>query len=138
MSIDLIPMLLLSLLLMTTGSGDVRSVEIALSGEQQITDHRGGLIAADAEITVPPDADLPGPIHVIGGTTRIDGTVRGDVTQIAGTLILGDDATIAGTLQHIGGTLQVSPAATVQARSDLDVVTSADRERCRAICRWRC
>lgn len=125
MSLDLIPMLLLSLLLMTTGGTDVQTVELVLSGEHESTAHREALIVGDAELTVPAGERAAGPIHVIGGQTRILGTVDGDVTQIAGTLHIDAAATINGTLQHIGGTLSVAPGATIARRTSVEL-TPAD------------
>jgi hypothetical protein len=121
MSLDLIPMLLLSLLLLTAG-GDVQTAELILTGEHDATSHRGALIVADAQVTVPADGTVPGPIHVLGGETRIHGTVRGDVTHIAGTLVVDDGARITGTLQQIGGTLVVSPDADVARRTGVEII----------------
>ena len=84
MSLDLIPMLLLSLLLMTIG-GDVRTVELVLGGDHEAV-AAGGLIIGDGNVTVPADASTGGPVHLLGGTTRIAGTVDGDVTLLAGRL----------------------------------------------------
>jgi hypothetical protein len=128
MSVDLIPVLLLSLLLLTSRGAGVETVELALDGEQTITEQRGALIVADADVTIPVNAEVPGPVHVIGGTMHLDGAVRGDVTHIAGTRLVGDKATIAGTLQYIGGTLEVAPSASVGSRATLDVVASPDRD----------
>lgn len=124
MSLDLIPMLLLSLLLMTVG-GDVRTVELVVGGVHEATG-AGGLIVGDGNVTVPQQASVAGPLHLLGGTTRVTGTVNGDVVLLAGSLVVADGATITGTLQHIGGQLTVEPGARVARRSDLDV-TSADR-----------
>ena len=123
MSVDLIPVLLLSLLLLTSRGAGVETVELALDGEQTITEQRGALIVADADVTIPVNAEVPGPVHVIGGTMHLDGAVRGDVTHIAGTRLVGDKPTIAGTLQYI-----LAPSASVGSRATLDVVASPDRD----------
>jgi hypothetical protein len=121
MSLDLIPMLVLSLLLLTTGGGGVHNAELILGGQQEATAHRGALIVADALVTVPADAEVPGPIHVLGGETRILGAVDGDVTHIAGRLVVADGARITGTLQHIGGSLDVEPGANIARHTRIDV-----------------
>lgn len=121
MSLDLIPMLLLSMLLMTAGGTDVQTAELILGGEHETTTHREALIVGDANVTVPAGEHVSGPIHVIGGETRILGTVDGDVTQIAGTLYVDGAATINGTLQHIGGTLVVAPDATITRRASVEL-----------------
>lgn len=120
MSLDLLAMLLLSLLLMT-GGGDLATVELILDGEHDIAD-AGPLIVGEAAVTVPRGAETSGPVQVIGGHTTIAGTVDGDVTLIAGTLVVAADAIITGTLQHIGGTLDISPAADVGRHSRLELV----------------
>ena len=122
MSLELIPMLLLSILLMTAGGPGVETAEVLLDGQHEATSHRGGLIVADAQVTVPADAEVPGPIHLLGGETRILGTVDGDVTHIAGRLVIDQGARITGTLQEVGGTLVVDPAADIARRARVDVV----------------
>jgi cytoskeletal protein CcmA (bactofilin family) len=124
MSFDLIPMLLLSLLLMTVG-GDVGTVELVLGGDHE-TVAVDGLIIGDGDVTVPADAAIGGPVHLLGGDTRIAGTVDGDVTVLAGSLVVTDGARITGTLQHLGGLLAVEPGAVIGRRTTLDV-TPADR-----------
>lgn len=122
MSLDLIPVLLLSLLLLLTGGADVQTAELILAGEHEATAHRGALVVGDGAASVPAGAPVSGPIHVLGGRVRIAGDVRGDVTQLAGSLVVEDGATISGTLQHIGGTLRVDPGADVARRTALEVV----------------
>jgi len=120
MSLDLLAMLLLSLLLMN-GGGDLTTVQLVLDGDHDVVD-AGALIVGDATVSVPADTETSGPIHVIAGQTTIGGTVVGDVTLVAGTLVVADGATITGTLQHIGGELTVSPGAEVGQRSRVEVV----------------
>jgi hypothetical protein len=120
MSLDLIPMLLLSLLLMTAG-GDVSTVRLVLSGDHHVAD-AGAIIVGDATLVVPAGTETAGPIHLIAGETRIEGTVRGDVTQIAGTLEVAEGARITGTFQHIGGALAISPDAEIGRRTAVDLV----------------
>ena len=121
MNLDLIPMLVLSLLLMTAG-GDVQTAELVLDGHHEATAHRGALVVGDAQVSVPADAEVPGPVHVLGGETRILGTVDGDVTHLGGRLVVADGATITGTLQEVGGTLVVSPGADIGRRSSVEFV----------------
>jgi hypothetical protein len=121
MSLDLIPVLLLSILLMTA-DGDVRTAELIFGGAHDATAHRAGLIVGDGQVTVPADVEVPGPVHLLGGETRVLGTVDGDVTQIAGSLVVEDGARIAGTLEHVGGALVVSGGADVVRRTSLDLV----------------
>jgi hypothetical protein len=121
MSLDLIPMLVLSLLLLTTGGG-VDSAELVLGGQHEATAHRGALIVADGQVTVPAGTTVPGPIHLLGGEARILGTVEGDITHLGGRLVVDSGARVTGTLQHIGGTLEVDSGAAVTRRTAVDVV----------------
>lgn len=121
MSLDLIPMLLLSLLLMSAG-GDLDTVELVLGGAHDATSQRGGLIVGDGQVIIPADAQVPGPVHVLGGQTHIRGTVDGDVAHIAGRLIIEDSARIGGTVQHLGGALEIAPSATVNRKTSVDLV----------------
>jgi hypothetical protein len=120
MSVDLFVMLLLSLLLMMTGGDDLTTVQLVLEGQHEAP-QTGALIVGDATVTIPEGSQTSGPIHVIAGQTTIAGTVEGDVTLIAGTLDVADDATITGTLQHIGGNLNVAPMAEIGRSTRLEV-----------------
>jgi cytoskeletal protein CcmA (bactofilin family) len=123
MSLDLIPMLVLSLLLLTTGGGSVQTAEIVLGGQHEASAPRGALMVGDGEVTVPASAAITGPIHVLGGETRIRGTVEGDVTLFAGRLLVDEGAEIRGTLQHVGGSLEVDPRATIGRQTTIEIAT---------------
>lgn len=125
MNLELIPMLILTLLLISSEGTDVQTAELILSGDHRIARHPTALIVGDADVTIPPDADVTGPVYVIGGTVRLEGTVRSRLTQVAGTLVVDDTATLGG-LRHIGGTQTVSDAAEIRRRSDVQLVP-ADR-----------
>lgn len=120
MTLDLVPMLLLSLVLLTGGGTPVQTVEYVFDGRHEATAHRGALVVGDGEVIVPVGADVPGPIHLLGGQLTVEGAVQGDVTQFGGRLTVAGDATISGTLQHIGGAADVSPLAVVGHRSRFD------------------
>ena len=117
MTLELIPMLLLSLLLMASDGADGGVARLVLSGDHRIGDTREAVIVGDATVVVPDDATLTGPVYVIGGTARIDGTVRGMVTHIAGTLVVGDDAEI-DRLRLIGGARTVAGTADIGRRTN--------------------
>jgi cytoskeletal protein CcmA (bactofilin family) len=121
MSLDLLPMLLLSLLLMTASGTDVQTAELILGGQHEATAHRGALIVGDGDVTVPADSEVSGPIHVLGGTLHVLGTVDGDIAHVAGTLIVGEQARVTGTLQEVGGSLSVAPTADVARRTAIDL-----------------
>ncbi|MGM0385627.1 MAG: hypothetical protein ACQERF_06580, partial [Actinomycetota bacterium] len=132
MNLATIPLLIAALFMLGSGGTPPGTVQLVLSGQSTLAGatasaepHSGAVIVADADAHVPADAELEGPIHVIGGELTVDGHVAGDIVQLAGTVVVGEDATIAGELRHIAGTLEVDPAADVARRTTV-TVTSDD------------
>lgn len=125
MNLELVPMLIVTLLLILGGDVDVDTAQLLLRGDHSVTDHQGALIVGDASVTVPADARAPGPIYVIGGKTRIEGAVAGDVRQLAGTLVVADGAIVGGELQRIGGVQTIADTAEIARRSTVEVTTPA-------------
>ncbi|TMT81747.1 polymer-forming cytoskeletal protein [Haloterrigena sp. H1] len=117
MNLELIPLLIIVLLMISAGGADVETTEFVIEGDHEITEHRGALIVGDATVTVPADEAVSGPVYVIGGELRVHGTVEGDVTQLSGSLVVEDGATIDGELQHIGGSEELSTEATIMERT---------------------
>lgn len=122
----LIPLLVVSLLLLSAEGDGIDRVDLMLSGTHEITDQRGALIVGDATVTVPPGTEVPGPIYVIGGEVRIRGTVRSDVTQLAGALIVDAGATIGGRLRVLGGAQEVSDDAAIARRATFELPAEQD------------
>jgi len=122
MNLELIPMLLLSLLLLASDGADTAVARLVLSGHHRLDDTQEAVIVGDATVTIPTDTTVTAPIYVIGGTTRITGTVDARVTQIAGTLLIDGDAVIDG-LRIIGGDRRVAPTADIRHRSSVDLAT---------------
>lgn len=124
MNPELIPLLIIALLMISAGGAEVETAEIVMQGSHDMTEHRGALIVGDATVTVPADAEISGPVYVIGGEVRVRGTVTGDVTQISGSLVAEDGAVVGGQLQHIGGTEEFADGAVVEERSTVDLAPS--------------
>jgi hypothetical protein len=120
MNPELIPMLLLSLLLMASDGAGAGTARIVLSGEHRIDDTREPLIVGDATVTIPASATRTAPVYLIGGTTRITGTVHDRVTQIAGTLLVDGDAEI-DRLHVIAGVRRIAPTADIARRTGVDL-----------------
>ena len=120
MNLTLIPLLIAALLL-TSGDPSVDTVQLILSGEHEVTEHVGALIVGESTVTIPAGTVVPGPIYVIGGELRVAGEVAGDVTQLAGTVIVEAGAVIAGELQHVAGTLTLDDAAAIGRRTSLNL-----------------
>ncbi|QLG50615.1 polymer-forming cytoskeletal protein [Natrinema halophilum] len=117
MNLELIPLLIIALLMISAGGADVETTEFVIEGDHEITEHRGALIVGDATVTVPADEAVSGPVYVIGGEFRVNGTIEGDVTQLSGSLVVEDGATIGGELQHISGSEELSTEATITERT---------------------
>ncbi|HVR31850.1 MAG TPA: hypothetical protein VMS74_03975 [Acidimicrobiia bacterium] len=119
MNLATIPLLIVALLLLSSTHPEVDSVELVLTGPHQVDDQTGALIIGSAEVTVPADGRLSGPIYVIGGELVVEGAIDLDVTQLAGTVTIAPGAVIAGELHHIGGTQVVSDTATIGRQTTL-------------------
>ena len=120
MNLELVPLLIIVLLMISAGGVDVETTEFVIEGGHEITEHRGALIVGDATVTVPEDETISGPVYVIGGEFQVLGTVEGDVTQLSGSLLVEDGAAIDGELQHIGGSEELADEATIAERTTID------------------
>lgn len=121
MNLELIPLLIIALLMISAGGAEVETAELVMEGDHDITDHRGALIVGDATVTVPVDTEVSGPIYVIGGELRVQGSITGDVTQLSGTLAVEDGAAIDGQLLHVAGTERLADGARIGERTTADV-----------------
>lgn len=110
---EALPLLIVVLLLVSVGGGDIDRMEITFEGDYDIQTVDDVLVVAGGTATVPAGGTVEGDIYTIGGTTRIDGTVDGDVMLLAGNVSVSDSAEINGTLQRIAGDLAVADGATV-------------------------
>lgn len=124
MNLELIPLLIVVLLMISAGGVDVETTEVVIEGDHDLTEHRGALIVGDATVTVPTDESISGPVYVIGGEFQVQGTVEGDVTQLSGSLLVGDGGTIGGELQHIGGREEFADGAVITERSTVEFAST--------------
>ena len=124
MTLELIPMLLLSLLLMASDGTDPGVARLLLSGDHRLGSTDETVIVGYATVTVDRDTTLTAPVYIIGGDTRVDGAIRARVTQISGTLSVGSGAEVA-QLRLIGGRHTVAPAADIGRRVRVDLPTGA-------------
>lgn len=121
MNLELIPLLIIALLLLSAGGAEVDRAELVMEGEHAITEHRGALIVGDADVTIPADATVTGPIYLIGGEVRIEGIVDGDVTQLSGSLVVTDGGAVGGELLHLAGTETLADGASIAERSVVEM-----------------
>lgn len=117
MNLGQILLLVVVLLVISAGGADVDRSEFIFEGEHEVSEHQGALIVGDANVTVPQDETVSGPVYVIGGELQVQGTVERDVTQLSGSLVVGANGAINGELQHIGGTETFAEGAMVADRS---------------------
>lgn len=123
---EALPLLIVVLLLVSAGGGDVERMAVTFQGEHDVETVDDILVIAGGTTTVPADASVNGDVYVIGGTTRINGSVDGDVTLLAGNVTVSDDAAITGTLQRIAGNLSVADGATIGEVSAFEPSAPAD------------
>ncbi|WP_440009243.1 polymer-forming cytoskeletal protein [Halomicrococcus sp. SG-WS-1] len=114
---EAIPLLIVVLLLVSIGGGNAEQMTISFQGEHGLDAINDVYVAAGGTTTVPAGATITGDIYVIGGTTRVEGELNGDVTVLAGNLTVIDGATITGTIQSISGESMVADGAAVGHRS---------------------
>jgi hypothetical protein len=110
---EAIPLLIVVLLMISIGGGDVQELSVTFQGATDVDSLADVHVVAGGTTTVPGDTTVEGHIYVIGGTAAIDGTVDGDVTLLDGNLSIGDGATVTGTLQTYSGSAAVSSDASV-------------------------
>jgi hypothetical protein len=117
---EAIPLLIVVLLMISIGGGDVQEMSVTFQGDNDVDSLADVHVVAGGTTSVPADAIVDGDIYVIGGTAAIAGTVDGDVTLLNGNLSVRDGATVTGTLQTYSGSATVSSDASVGAVSQFE------------------
>jgi hypothetical protein len=120
---EAIPLLVVVLLMISIGGGDVQEMSVTFEGASDLDSLADVHVVAGGTTTIPGDATVDGDVYVIGGTAAIDGTVDGDVTLLSGNLSVRDAATVTGTIQTYSGSASVSPAASVGRLSQFEAPT---------------
>ena len=119
---EILPLLVIVVLLMSAGGGDIDSMEVVFDGDRTVSEIDDALVVGGATVTVPANASISGSIYIIGGDTRIEGAVDGDVTQLAGNLSVADGSTITGELQTIAGQWTIADGADIGQRTTVEFV----------------
>jgi hypothetical protein len=110
---DAIPLLVVVLLMVSAGGGEVQQLSVTFGGETSLKTLQDVHVVAGGTTTVPAGSTVSGDVYAIGGTTRVEGTVDGDVTLLAGNLSVADGATVTRTVQTVAGDSAVADGATV-------------------------
>lgn len=110
---EAIPLLVVVLLMVSVGGGDVQEMTVTFEGDTTPETLQDVHVVAGGSTTVSAGTAVAGDIYVIGGGTRIDGTVDGDVTLLAGTLVIGEKATVSGTVRPLSGDSSIAETADI-------------------------
>jgi cytoskeletal protein CcmA (bactofilin family) len=110
---EAIPLLIVVLLMISIGGGDVQEMSVTFQGETAVDSLDDVHVVAGGTTTVPETAAVDGEVYVIGGTAVVEGTVDGDVTLLNGNLSVGSGATVTGTLQTYSGAATIDPGASI-------------------------
>lgn len=121
--VESIPLLVVVLLLISVGGGEIEQLGLSFAGEHAIEELEDAEVVAGGTTTIPADEIVTGDVYVIGGTVRVEGQIEGDVTIVAGNLSVIDGGTVTGTVQRYGGEAMVAEGATVGQFSEFDAPT---------------
>lgn len=109
---EAVPLLVVALLLITAQPG-VESISTVVDGDQRIETGADAVVVLDGNATVAAGTTVDASVYVLGGTVRIDGTVDGGVTQMAGEVTASSSARVTGSYDVYGGTQTVADGADV-------------------------
>jgi hypothetical protein len=123
---DAIPLLVVVLLMISVGGGEVQQLSVTFQGDTSLETLQDVHVVAGGTTTVPAGSTVSGDVYAIGGTTRVEGAVDGDVTLLAGNLSVADGATVTGTVQTIAGDSAVADGATVGRVSEFAAPVPSD------------
>ncbi|WP_415383462.1 polymer-forming cytoskeletal protein [Halosimplex sp. TS25] len=118
-----IPLLIVVLLLVSLGGGDVEQLSVTFQGDHSVETIEDVHVVAGGTTSVPATATAAGDLYVIGGTAQIEGELDGDVTVLAGNVTVADGATVTGTVQLLSGDASVADGAAVGAVSTFEPPT---------------
>ncbi|ACV10303.1 hypothetical protein Huta_0114 [Halorhabdus utahensis DSM 12940] len=110
---DAIPLLIVVLLMVSIGGGDVQQMTVTFQGDNNVEALEDVHVVAGGTLTVPENASVSGDVYAIGGTTTIAGELDGDVTVLAGNLSIVDSAAVTGSVQSIAGESAIAPGVRV-------------------------
>lgn len=109
-------MVLLTAVLAGCEQAGVYSAKLVLDGDLVVlTGQRESALVAigTGSLTIEEGATLIGDIYQIGGSVQIDGAVQGDITSLAGDLLIGPSAEITGDILLGGSNPVIDPAAQI-------------------------
>jgi hypothetical protein len=115
------PLVVIALLVLAASGADPASIEMVFDGDRDIESTPDASVVGGGTVSVSANETVRGQLFVVGGETRIEGRVDGDVWLFAGNLTVTESATITGTLQTVAGNLSVASDADIGRRTTVDV-----------------
>jgi cytoskeletal protein CcmA (bactofilin family) len=110
---EAIPLLVVVLLLVSVGGGDVRDMSVTFEGDTDLDTHTDVHVAAGGTTTLQAADSTSGEVYVIGGRTVVEGTLDGNLTLLSGNVSVTDGATITGTVRAFSGRATIHDGATI-------------------------
>lgn len=121
--VEILPLLVVVVLLMTIGGENVEQMEVVFEGDREVSEVEDVLVVGGGTTTIPAGETVNGTIYVVGGDLDVRGRIDGDVDQLAGNVSVGEEAAVTGELRTIAGNASVAPGATVGSRSTIRVTS---------------
>lgn len=119
--VELLPLLVVVVLLMTVDGHDVDQMEVVFEGDREVTEMADALVVGGGTTTIPAGETVNGTVYLVGGDLDVRGRVHGDVDQLLGNVSVASGGTVTGELRTISGDASVAPGATVGSRSTIRV-----------------
>jgi hypothetical protein len=110
---ETVPLVVVALLLLSVQPG-VESFTTVVGGDRDLEGGDDAVLLVDGTLSLPAGAERNTSLYVLDGTARIDGTLDGDVVQLAGNVSVGPDASVTGGYDAYGGTRTVAEGADVR------------------------
>lgn len=110
---ETVPILLVALLLLSTQPG-VESFTTVVGGTQEIDATGDAVLLVDGTVVVPEGETGDTSLYVLDGRARIEGTLRGDLVQLAGTVAVPSSGSVTGDFDAYSGEQTIAEGASVR------------------------
>jgi hypothetical protein len=122
---ETVPLVLVALLLVSAQPG-VETISTVVGGSQAIDDdlNADAVLVVDGNATIPEGTTTNATLYVLDGTLRIEGEVRGRITQLGGRVEATSTARVTGRLRVFGGSRTVAEGAGVPVETVAEPLTT--------------
>jgi hypothetical protein len=124
--LEVLPLLVVAVLLMTASGQSVEQMEVVFDGDREVTAIEDALVVGGGTVAVPAGETVEGTVYVVGGNLSVRGRVDGDVEQLAGNVTVAASGGVSGEFRTVAGQAVVAEGAAVGSRSTVEFV---QRER---------